>query len=128
MRKFLMMMLAIMLTATMSFAETKENSINEGEAVAAIQKSLTNDGVKISKYLVNKVMDKAHDLTIEALKRGQAIKVQGVGTLEVKDHQARHYRVPDENGTLRDVDAPAGKHVTFVISRGLYKDINTLLE
>ena len=94
---------------------------------------------KISKYLVDKVLDKAHVLTINALKSGQAIKVSGVGTLEVRNHKARNYSVPtvDANGTvvrdangnavMQSITAPAGKHVTFVISKGLYEDMNTLL-
>ena len=122
------MLTALMVMAVSSFAETKENSINEKEAVNAIHTALTSEGVKVSKYLIDKVMDKAHDLTIGALKAGQAIKVSGVGTLEVRNHIATPYQVPDGNGSFHTGISPAGKHVTFVISRGLYKDINTLIQ
>ena len=128
MRKILLSMMAIMVMATMSFAETKENSINEKEAVVAIHTALTNDGVKISKYLIDRVMDKAHDLSFAALSKGQAIKVQGLGTLEVRNHIATAYSVPDGNGSFRTGITPAGKHVTFVIAKKLKKSINTLIE
>ncbi len=96
------------------------NSINEKEAREAVHASLTADGIKVTKTLVDQIMDKASDLSFNALVAGFSIKVSGLGTLEVRSHAERNYKLPD--GTLGT--APAGFHVQFVESDILLDAMN----
>lgn len=102
------------------------NSINEKEAREAVHASLTADGIKVTKTLVDQVMDKAQDLTKNALVAGQAVKVQGLGTLEIRTHKGGAYKVPDplNEGQFLTGIAPAGKHVLFVESDDLLSAMN----
>jgi len=100
----------------------KLHSVNEKEARDAVYEALKAEGVKITKTLVDKVMDKANDLAFNALVSGKAIKAQGLGTLEVRAHSERHYVLPD--GTTGT--APAGFHVEFVESKKLLEALNSV--
>jgi len=116
---------------------TKENTINEAEARAFIHAKLTEDGVTITKTLLDKVLDTASDLSIAGLIAGQGIKIQGLGTIEVRKHQARTYSVPnklvedpDNPGqflprTFTTVDAPAGRHIVINTSPSLLEALNS---
>ena len=105
----------------------KENTINETEARQIVWEALKADGVEITKTLLDKVMDKQIDLAIEGLKKGMGIKMQGLGTLEVRTHEARTYKVPNGDGTFKTVNKPAGKHVAINLSDKLYEEINKVL-
>jgi len=97
------------------------NSINQKESVDAIQASLQADGHEITKADIDRVLDKARDLSIATLVAGKSIKVRGLGSLTVREHQARDYKLPD--GTVGT--APAGFHVQFVESDSLLEAMNT---
>jgi len=98
----------------------KLKSINEKEAREAVHASLKKDGVEVSKTVVDQIMDKAADLSFNALVKGASIKVSGLGTLEVRSHTERSYKLPD--GTVGK--APAGFHVQFVESDKLLEAMN----
>jgi nucleoid DNA-binding protein len=99
----------------------KLHSINEKEARDAVHAALEKDGVKVTKKLVDQVMDKASDLSFNALVAGKAIKIQDLGTLEVRAHAERDYVLPNgDKGT-----APEGFHVKFVESEKLKRTLNT---
>lgn len=104
----------------------KLNSINEKEARAAVHAALTAKGIKVTKTLVDQVMDTATDLSVNALVAGHAIKVQGLGTLEIRTHKGGNYKVPDplNAGQFLTGVAPAGKHVLFVESDSLLEAMN----
>ena len=103
---------------------TALKSINEKEAREAVHASLTADGIKVTKTLVDQVMDKASDLSFNALVAGSSIKVQGLGSLEVRSHAERSYKLPD--GTVGTADA--GYHVQFVESGILLDAMNAPVE
>ena len=103
---------------------TALKSINEKEAREAVHASLTADGIKVTKTLVAQVMDKASDLSFNALVAGSALKIQGLGSLEVRPHVERNYKLPD--GTTGT--APAGFHVKFVESDKLIEAMNADVE
>jgi nucleoid DNA-binding protein len=109
----------------------KENSINEKEATDFIYESLKIDGTPETKTTIDRVKDKARDLSINALVQGSAIKVQGLGTFEIREHKATTYKTPkrDENGVVIEGEwltgtVPAGKHVLFVESESLLDAMN----
>jgi len=95
-------------------------SINEKEAREAVHAGMVADGHKVTKTVVDQIMDKASDLSFNALVAGNAIKIQGLGTLEVRSHAERKYKLPD--GTIGT--APAGFHVQFVESDILLDAMN----
>ena len=99
----------------------KLHTLNEKEQREAVHAALEAEGVKITKTLVDKIMDKQGDLLFNALVSGKGIKIQGLGTLEVRAHAERHYKLPD--GT--EGTAPAGFHVEFVESDKLLTAMNT---
>ena len=110
----------------------KENTINEAEARAIIHAALTEKGVKITKTDLDKVLDTSKDLSIAGLAKGQGIKLQGLGTIEVRSHLATTAKVPttqNEDGTwnFKTVDVPAGKHIAIEVADGLKKELNKLL-
>jgi len=98
----------------------KLNTLNEKEQREAVHASLTADGIKVTKTLVDQIMDKQNDLLFNALVAGKGVKAQGLGTLEVRPHSERNYKLP--NGTLGT--APAGFHVEFVESDILLEAMN----
>ena len=104
-----------------------ENTINETEARGIVWQSLKDDGVEITKTLLDKVMDKATNLAIAGLTKGKGIKMRGLGTLEVRTHEARTYKVPNGDGTFKTVDKPAGRHVAINLSDKLYTELNKVL-
>ncbi|MBL0702563.1 MAG: HU family DNA-binding protein [Sulfurospirillum sp.] len=96
-------------------------SVNQKESIDAIYVSLKNDGHDVTKADIDRVLDKSRDLAINALVRGLDIKVRGLGTLAVRTHEARAYKLPNgKTGT-----APAGVHVLFVESDSLLEAMNT---
>lgn len=97
------------------------NSINQKESVDAIHESLKADGHDVTKADIDRVLDKSRDLAVGALVAGKSIKVRGLGSLVVKEHQARDYKLPD--GTTGT--APAGFHVLFVESDSLLEAMNS---
>ena len=99
----------------------KLHTLNEKEQREAVHSALEADGVKVNKTLVDKIMDKQNDLLFNALASGKGIKVSGLGTLEVRPHAERNYKLP--NGTTGT--APAGFHVEFVESDKLLTAMNT---
>lgn len=104
----------------------KIKSINEKEAREAVHAALVSKGVKVTKTVVDQVMDAVTDLSIKALVAGSAIKVQGLGTLEIRTHKGGNYKVPDplNAGQFLTGTAPAGKHVLFVESDSLLEAMN----
>jgi len=115
----------------------KKNTINEQEATEAIHAFLTSKGVDITKTLVNKVIDAQIDLAIAGLIAGKGIKLQGLGTIEVRTHKARTYSVPNPPvedpanpgsylpQTFTTVDAPAGRHIGIETSSLLFEALNS---
>jgi len=99
----------------------KLHTLNEKEQREAVHTALEADGIKVTKTLVDKIMDKQNDLLFNALAGGKGIKVSGLGTLEVRPHAERNYKLP--NGTTGT--APAGFHVEFVESDKLLTAMNT---
>jgi len=99
----------------------KLHTLNEKEQREAVHAGLEADGVKVTKTLVDKIMDKQGELLFNALSTGKGIKVQGLGTLEIRPHAERNYKLP--NGTTGT--APAGFHVEFVESDKLLTAMNT---
>lgn len=100
----------------------KLDTLNEKEQREAVFSALKADGVEVTKTLVDKIMDKQNDLLFNALASGKGIKVSGLGTLEVRPHAERNYKLP--NGTTGT--APAGYHVKFVESDKLLTAMNTV--
>jgi len=98
----------------------KTHTINEQEAQEIVHQRLQDDGVEITKTLVDKVFDTMKDLAIEGLTKGYGIKLQGLGTIEVRDYEARSYTLPD--GTV--VDKDAGRKVAIEVSDNLKKAMN----
>ena len=96
-------------------------SVNQKESVDAIYASLEADGKKETKATIDRVLDKSRDLAINVLVKGQDIKIRGLGTLKVVQHQERAYTLP--NGITGT--APAGVHVLFVESDALLTAMNT---
>ena len=107
---------------------TEGNTINEKEARDVIYDSLKAGGVEITKTLLDKVLDKSTDLAIAGLAKGMGIKMQGLGTLEVRTHVERTRKVPvkNEDGTwgTKEVTTPAGRHVALEISDSLMTELN----
>ena len=106
----------------------KENTINEKEARDAIYEALKEDGVKVTKDLLDKVLDKATDLAIAGAKKGYGIKFQGLGTLTIVNMKERNYKVPDGKGGWVEGTTPAHKTIHFKISDKLKQEMNTLLD
>ena len=104
----------------------KLNTLNEKEQREAVHASLTADGIKVTKTLVDQVLDKASDLTENALIAGSGIKVQGLGTLEIRTHAETAYKVPHPTiaGEFITGTTPAGKHVLVVESDSLLEKMN----
>ena len=100
----------------------KLDTLNEKEQREAVYAALKAEGIEVTKTLVDKIMDKQNDLLFNALASGKGIKVQGLGTLEIRPHSERNYRLPD--GTTGT--APAGYHVEFVESKKLLTAMNTV--
>jgi nucleoid DNA-binding protein len=98
----------------------KLNTLNEKEQRDAVHASLEAKGIKVTKTLVNQIMDTQNDLLFNALASGKGIKVSGLGTLAVVTHQERAYKLP--NGTTGT--APAGYHVRFIESDNLLESLN----
>jgi len=101
---------------------TALDTLNEKEQREAVWAALDADGVKVTKTLVDKIMDTQNDLLYNALVAGKGIKISGLGTLEIRHHAERNYKLPD--GTTGT--APEGYHVTFVESDKLLTDMNTV--
>ena len=106
----------------------KENTLNEKEQREAVHAALTADGVKVTKTLVDQVMDKAGSLSFNAFVAGKGIKVSGLGSLNVAHHAERAYKVPDGKGGFLTGTAPAGVHVLFVESDLLLDAMNAPVE
>ncbi len=110
--------------------ENARNSINQGESIDFIHEALEAEGIKITKADIDRVLDKARDLSINALVQGQAIKIRGLGTLEIREHKARPYKTPvldadgKHTGEWKEGTTPAGKHVEFVESDSLLDAMN----
>jgi nucleoid DNA-binding protein len=102
----------------------KVKSFNEKEQREAVHAALTAEGVEVTKTLVDKIMDKQSELAFNALVAGSSIKFNGLGTLEVRPHTERKYKLP--NGTMGT--APAGFHVGFVESDKLLEAMNAPVE
>jgi len=115
---------------------TKENTINEAEATEAVHAFLTAKGIKVTKTLVNQVIDAQIDLAIAGLTAGKGIKLQGLATIEVREHQARNYTVPNPlvedpanpgtflPQTFTTVASSAGRHIGIETSPKLLDALN----
>lgn len=115
---------------------TALDTINEGEAIEAIYAHLTEKGVKVTKSLINQVVDAQIDLSIAGLTAGKGIKLQNLGTIEIREHAARTYSVPDPlvedpanpgaflPRTFSTVNAPAGKHIAIETAPSLLEALN----
>lgn len=107
-----------------------DRSINQKESVDFIHEALEAEGVEVTKTLIDKVLDKARDLSINALIQGQDIKVRGLGTLAIREHKERPFKTPvlDEDGNhtgeWKEGITPAGVHVQFVESDSLLESMN----
>lgn len=107
-----------------------ETSINQKESVDFIHEALKVEGHDITKADIDRVLDKARDLSINALIQGKDIKVRGLGTLAIREHKERPYKTPvlDANGvftgTWKEGVTPAGLHVEFVESDSLLDSMN----
>jgi len=97
------------------------HTLNEKEQREAVHAGLADDGIKVTKTLVDQIMDKQNNLLFNALSGGKGIKVSGLGTLAVVTHQERNYKLPD--GTTGT--APEGFHVRFVESDILLDAMNS---
>jgi len=110
-----------------------EKSINQKESVDFIYEALKLEGVKVTKTLIDAVLDKSRDLAINALIEGSEIKVRGLGTLAIREHKERPFRTPimNEDGThsgnWKEGVSPAGKHILFVESDKLLDAMNDLV-
>ncbi len=110
----------------------KFNTLNEKEQREAIHAKLTAMGIKVTKTLVDQVLDVAGDLTFNALIQGKGIKVQKLGSLEPSMHKATTFKTPilDANGVatgeFREGVVPAKLHVRFVESDVLLEAMNTV--
>jgi len=109
----------------------KENTLNEEEQREAVHSALTAKGIKVTKTLVDQVIDTQNELLTSSLIAGQGIKVRGLGTLEVRPHSARNYKVPKKDasgvpipGQFLTGVTPAGVHVEFVESDALLDAMN----
>lgn len=108
-----------------------ESSINQKESVDFIYEALKIEGVKVTKTLIDKVLDKSRDLAINALVEGSEIKIRGLGTLAIRTHEASAFKTPilDVNGVatgeFRTGTTPAGKHILFVESDSLLEAMNS---
>jgi len=111
----------------MKAAET----INEAEARKLIQASLKEDGIEITAKLLDQVLDKAKDLSIAGLAKGIGIKMQGLGTIEVRTHEERTRKVPVKNAdgtwSTKTVTTPAGRHIAIEVADGLLTELNKTL-
>ena len=99
----------------------KEETINEKEAVDAIYAHL--DG-KVTKTVIDQVLDVSHDLAEGAFVQGKGIKVSNVGTLHIVDLKERKYKVPDGKGGFRTGTTPAYRTVHFDASDNLVAKMN----
>lgn len=110
-----------------------ERSINQKESVDFIHEALKVEGHDITKADIDRVLDKARDLSINALIQGSDIKVRGLGTLAIREHKERPYKTPVLNadgtfsGTWKEGVTPAGKHVEFVESDSLLDSMNDVV-
>lgn len=116
---------------------TKEDTINEAEATDAVHTFLNAKGIDITKTLVNQVIDAQIDLAIAGLTAGKGIKLRGLGTIEIRGHEARSYTVPDPlvedpanlgtylARTFTHIDAPAGRHIGIETSSKLFEALNS---
>jgi len=104
------------------------NTLNEKEQREAVHKALTEKGIKVTKTLVDQVMDTQNDLLFNALRSNTGVKLQGVGTLEVRTHSERSFKVPDGKGGFREGVSPAGLHVKFVEADSLLTAMNAPIE
>ena len=114
----------------------KKDTINEQEATEAIYNFLKGKGVSITKALVNKVIDAQIDLAVAGFVAGKGLKLQGLGTIEVRTHKARTYTVPNPPVedpanpgsflplTFKTVNAPAGRHIAIETSPLLFEALN----
>ena len=109
----------------------KIETINETEARDLIHASLKADGIEITKTLLDQVLDRSKDMAIAGLAKGVGIKMQGLGTIEVRTHQERTRKVPVKNadGTwgTRLVTTPAGRHVALEVSDKLMTELNATI-
>ena len=104
----------------------KLHTLNEKEQREAVYQGLTADGIKVTKTLVDQIMDKQGDLLFNALVAGKGIKIQGVGTVAVAEHKERPFKVPDGKGGFITGTTPAGVHVTFNESDKLLDAMNNV--
>ena len=104
----------------------KLDTINEQEARVAVHAALEAKGIKVTKTVVDQVMDTATDLAIAGLSAGKGIKVRGLGTLEVREHAESTYKVPDVKnpGQFLTGVIPAGKHIAFNASDAVENALN----
>ena len=109
----------------------KIETINETEARDLIHASLKEDGIEITKTLLDQVLDRSKDMAIAGLAKGVGIKMQGLGTIEVRTHQERTHKVPVKNadGTwgTKTVTTPAGRHVALEVSDKLMTELNATI-
>jgi len=73
---------------------TALQSLNEKEQREAVHAALLAKGVKVTKTLVDQVLDVSGDLLASALTQGMAIKFQGIGTIQPSAHKATTFKVP----------------------------------
>lgn len=98
---------------------TKEQSLNEKEQRAAVHAALLAKGIKVTKTLVDQVLDTSADLLASALTQGMAIKFQGIGTIQPSAHKATTFKVPvldSVTGLQKMVTTPETDPVTGVIT------------
>jgi len=124
MKRIFLFIIGFMILGSFSYGMNKLNTLNEKEQRDAVYSALKKDGVKITKTLLNKVMDKQNDLMIQALTSGKGIKISGLGSIVVATHKARAFKVPNGKGGFITGLSPAGFHVRFDESAKLYKAMN----
>lgn len=109
----------------------QEATINETEARtiihgALVARGIKMDGKEVTKKLVDDILDIAEELSFDGLVAGKGIKMQDFMTIEVREHAATTYKVPDVKnpGQFLTGTVPAGKHVGVIISDKLKEALN----
>jgi len=99
--------------------ETASKSLKIGKAelvgLMATQAQLTAKNAAL-------VLDAALEIMVERLKAGDRIGLPGLGTLQVRDTQARSGVRP---GTSEKIDIPAGKKLAFKLASDLKTQLNS---
>lgn len=96
--------------------EAREGDMNKKELATILSEEAVLPFVKSAKYL-----DQVFEIIIEALEKGEKVKIHGFGNFSVRDKRARIGRNPK---TREVVEIPARRVVTFKASPILRKKVN----